>query len=221
MTMASGAPGTTPVTAPVTTPARLAAVLYARSRVLPATLGTLVGTALTAAWAAHWLQAQPHFDHSARVPVVVLAPLIAAGAIGTGLYTHSDELDRTAVRPWWPRRLVHLVVLTVLAAGLLALAVPGRPDEFGAPAMVRNLLGAAGVTAAAAALLGARLSWLPMTLYLSAAYLSAPRTPGGVGAVWAWPMQPGPQGAAWAVAAVAYGVGAALYAWRGARPEGH
>ncbi|MFE4373240.1 hypothetical protein ACFRMN_34385 [Streptomyces sp. NPDC056835] len=197
----------------------LAPRLYARSRVLPATLGALTGTALVAAWAAWWLQAQPHFDHTARVPVVVLAPLLAAGVIGTGLYTHSDELDRTAVRPWWPRRLAHLLVLTGLAAALLALAVPGRPDEFGAQAMTRNLLGATGIAAASAALLGARLSWLPMTVYLSAVYLSAPRPPGGAGAFWAWPVQPGPQAGAWVSAVAAYGVGAALYAGRGARPD--
>ncbi|WP_405987489.1 hypothetical protein [Streptomyces sp. NBC_00872] len=212
--MPSGAPGAPG--APAFRPARL----YARSRVLPATLAVLIGTALAAGWAAYWLQAQPRFDHTARIPVVVLAPLITAGAIGTGLYTYGDELDRTAVRPWWPRRLAHLGLLTVLAALLLALAVPGRPDEFGAPAMVRNLLGATGVTAAAAAVLGARLSWLPTTVYLSGVYLAAPGTPGGIASVWAWAMQPGPQGAAWAVAALAYGGGTALYAWRGARAEG-
>ncbi|MFD7220644.1 hypothetical protein ACFV9P_06465 [Streptomyces sp. NPDC059892] len=197
----------------------LALLLYARSRVLPATLAALTGIALVAVWAAWWLQAQPRFDHTARVPVVVLAPLLAAGVIGTGLYTHSDELDRTAVRPWWPRRLVHLLVLTGLAAALLALAVPGRPDEFGAPAMTRNLLGATGVAAVSAALLGARLSWLPITVYLSAVYLSAPEQPGGAAAFWAWPMQPGPQAGAWVTAVAAYGVGAVVYAGRGARPE--
>ncbi|QXE39048.1 hypothetical protein KQY30_11140 [Streptomyces sp. GMY02] len=206
-----------------TTPSTLFTLyaLYARSRILPATLAALACTALAAAWAAYWLQAQPRFGHSpsARVPVVVLAPLLAAGVIGTGLYTHSDELDRTAVRPWWFRRAAHLLVLTALAAACLALAVPGHPEEFGAPAIVRNLLGATGVTAGAAALLGARLSWLPMTVYVSGTYLSAPRTPGGAAAVWAWPMQPGPQAAAWVTAVVAYVVGAALYAWRGARRE--
>ncbi|GGV78923.1 hypothetical protein GCM10015535_14480 [Streptomyces gelaticus] len=194
-------------------------LLYIRSRALPLTLATLTGIVLVAAWAAHWLQDQPYFDHTARVPVVVLAPLLASAAIGTSLHAHSDELDRTAVGRWWPRRLLHLLALTVPAAGALAAAVPGHPEAFGAPAMVRNLLGATGVAAAAAALLGARLSWLPMTVYGGAVYLAAPRTPGGAAAVWAWPMQPGPQEAAWAVAVTAYAVGAALLVVRGARPE--
>ncbi|MGW1885172.1 hypothetical protein [Streptomyces sp. NPDC001970] len=194
-------------------------VLYARSRALPVTLAVLAATALAAAWCAWRLQAAEGYDHTARVPVVVLAPLLAASAVGTGLFTHSDELDRTAVRPWWARRVCLVVGPTVLAGLLLALSVPGHPDQFGAPAMVRNLLGAAGVTAAAAVLLGARLSWLPMTAYLSTVYVSAPQVPGGAAAVWAWPMQPGPQGAAWAVALTTYAAGVALYAWRGARPE--
>ncbi|MFF3127278.1 hypothetical protein ACFVRD_34365 [Streptomyces sp. NPDC057908] len=192
--------------------------LYIRSRALPLTIATLTCIALVAAWAAHWLQDQPYFDHTARVPVIALAPMLVSAAIGTSLHTHTDELDRTAVHRWWPRRLLHLLVLTVLATGALALAVPGHPEEFGAPAMVRNILGATGVAAASAALIGARLSWLPMTVYGGAVYLAAPHNPGGAAAVWAWPMQPGPQGAAWAVALTAYVIGAALLAVRGARP---
>ncbi|MCX5109404.1 hypothetical protein OOK13_12845 [Streptomyces sp. NBC_00378] len=201
-------------------PARAALpLLYIRSRALPLTATTLTCITLVAAWAAHWLQSRPYFDHTARVPVVVLAPLLASAAIGTSLHSHSDELDRTAVGRWWPRRLLHLLVLTAVTAGALAAAVPGHPEEFGVPAMVRNVLGATGVAAASVALLGARLSWLPMTVYGGAVYLAAPRTPGGAAAVWAWPMQPGPQGAAWAVAVTAYVAGAALLAVRGARPE--
>ncbi|MER6999643.1 hypothetical protein [Streptomyces sp. NPDC000410] len=195
-------------------------LLHARSRALPVTLSVLVTTAVAAAWCAWRLQASEAFDHTARVPVVVLAPLLAASAIGTSLFTHSDELDRTAVRPWPPRRLRQLLGLTAFAGLVLALSVPGHPEEFGAPAMVRNLLGAAGVTAGTAALLGARISWLPLTAYLSAVYLAAPGVPGGAAAVWAWPMQPGPQVAAWVVALSAYVAGGALYVWRGARPEG-
>ncbi|MFG2625587.1 hypothetical protein [Streptomyces sp. NPDC048473] len=194
-------------------------LLYIRSRALPLTTAALTCIVLVAAGAAHWLETRPYFDHTARVPVLALAPLLASAAIGTSLHAQSDELDRTAVRRWWPRRLLHLLILTVLTTGALALAVPGHPEAFGAPAMVRNVLGATGVAAASAALIGARLSWLPMTVYGGAVYLAAPRTPGGAAAVWAWPMQPGPQGAAWAVALTAYVVGAVLLAVRGARPE--
>ncbi|MFF3768375.1 hypothetical protein ACFYYR_30430 [Streptomyces sp. NPDC001922] len=193
--------------------------LYARSRGLAGALAALLAGAALSAWSAHWLQDRPEFDHTARVPVVVLGPLLAAAAVGTSLHSHTDELDRTAVRPWWRRRLRHLLGLTVLAGLLLALSVPGHPEAFGAPAMVRNLLGAVGVTAGGAVVLGARLSWLPMLAYTSAVYLAAPRRPGGPAAVWAWPVQPGPQVWAWVTAGALFAAGAALHAVRGARPE--
>ncbi|MGW2843731.1 hypothetical protein [Streptomyces sp. NPDC001274] len=190
-------------------------LLYLRSRALPVTAAALAGVVLVAAWSADQLQDRPHFDHTARAPVVVLAPLLAAAAIGTALHSHAEELDRTAARRWWPLLLAHLVVATALAAGALAAAVPGHPEAFGAPAMVRNVLGSTGVTVASAALLGARPSWLPMTVYGSAVYLAAPNEPGRAAALWAWPLQPGPEAGAWAVAVAAYGAGAALLAVRG------
>ncbi|MCX5142886.1 MULTISPECIES: hypothetical protein [unclassified Streptomyces] len=192
-------------------------VLYVRSRGLPRTAAALAGVVLLAAWAAARLE--DRFGHTGRVPVLVLAPLLVSAAIGTSLYAAADELDRTAVRRWWPRRLLHLLALTGPAAAALALAVPGHPEAFGAPGMIRNVLGATGVAAASAALTGARLSWLPMTVYGGAVYLAAPRTPGGAASVWAWPMQPGPQTGAWLVASAAYAAGAVLFAVRGPRPE--
>ncbi|MEU6878046.1 hypothetical protein [Streptomyces sp. NPDC046712] len=192
--------------------------LYLRSRTVPGALAALLGTAAAAAWSASWLQSQQGFDHTARVPVVVLGPLLAASAVGTSLHTPSDELDRTATRPWPPRRLAHVVGLTTLAVLLLALAVPGHAEEFGGLAMVRNTLGSVGVTVAAVALIGARAAWLPTTVYVGSVYLAAPPAPGGAAAVWAWPMQPGPQVGAWVTAVAAFVVGTALYAIRGARP---
>ncbi|MGW6390696.1 hypothetical protein ACWFR1_09330 [Streptomyces sp. NPDC055103] len=190
---------------------------YLRSRGLPGALAALLGTAAVAAWAAWWLVSLPDLDHTARLPVVLLGPLLAAGVIGTSLYTPSDELDRTAVRAWWPRRLAHLLAPTALAVALLALAVPGHAEAFGAPATVRNTLGLVGVAAAAAALVGARLSWLPPTFYAGVVYLAAPSDATGGAAWWGWVTRPGPEGEAWAVAAVAFAAGAALYGWRGAR----
>jgi hypothetical protein len=192
-------------------------LLYARSRALPLTAATLLCTAVLAAICAHWLNA--YLDPYRRVPLIALAPMLASAAIGTSLHQHSAELDRTAVRPWWPRRLVHLLAPTALAAGALALAVPGNAPEFGAPAMVRNLIGAEGITLAAAAVIGARLSWLPTTTYLGAVYLTG-GAPGRAATVWAWAMQPGPQPAAWATAIGAFLLGGTLYVARGARAEG-
>ncbi|WP_405794812.1 hypothetical protein [Streptomyces sp. NBC_01506] len=195
--------------------------LYARSRAAPATLAVLAATALGAAWAAQRLVEQPDAGPTARLSVVVLAPLFAAGVIGTGLFTHSPELERGAVRPWWPRRLAHLLLATALAAALLALAVPGHFDAYGASAMARNVIGSTGVAAASAVLLGARLSWLPMMVYVAVtSYLgAADPADGGAAAAWAWPMRPEGEVRAWVTALAVYGCGAALHAWRGAGRE--
>ncbi|MFB7587413.1 hypothetical protein [Streptomyces sp. NPDC056169] len=191
--------------------------LYLRSRGLPGALAALLATAVAAAWAAERLVSAADFDHTARLPVVLLGPLLAAGAIGTSLHTPSDELDRTAVRAWWPRRLAHLLAPTAPAVALLALAVPGHAEVFGAPAAVRNTLGLVGMTAASAALVGARLSWLPPTFYVGAAYLAAPSDATGGAVWWGWATRPGPEGEAWTAAALCLAAGTALYAWRGAR----
>ncbi|MFF2994311.1 hypothetical protein ACFVTC_06950 [Streptomyces sp. NPDC057950] len=192
--------------------------LYARSRAVPATLAALVCAALLTLWAA--TVPDVFLDPYRRVPLLSLAPLAASAAIGTGLHVYGRDLDDTAARPWWPRRLAHLLVLTALAAGTLALAVPGDAQVFGAVGMVRNTLGAVGVTALAAVLFGARAAWMPTMLYFSAVYLSATSPRMREATVLAWPVQPGPQLGAWSAALALYVLGAGLYAARGARPEG-
>ncbi|MER5475074.1 hypothetical protein [Streptomyces sp. NPDC002685] len=192
--------------------------LYARSRGIPTTLAALAGAALLTVWVAG--RPDAYLDPYLRVPLVALAPLLASAVIGVSLHTYTRDLDDTAVRPWWPRRLAHLLVLSALAAALLALAVPGQSQVFGAAAMVRNTLGAVGLTATAAVLLGARLSWMPTTLYFGAVYLSASSPRVSNATVLAWFMQPGPQRAAWAAGLALFVIGTALCAARGARPEG-
>nr|WP_237522767.1 hypothetical protein [Streptomyces sp. SID1328] len=178
----------------------------------------LAATAGFAVWAAGALDAC--LDPGRRVPVVALTPLLAATAIGVSLRSDFDELDRTAVRPWWTRRLAQLLALTALASAVLPVAVAGHAATFGPPAMVRNVLGCVGIVALAAVVLGARLSWLPAFGYVSAAYLGSSGAHGRAATVWAWPVQPGPQPGAWAAALTAFALGTALYAVRGARAEG-
>ncbi|MFD6550553.1 hypothetical protein [Streptomyces sp. NPDC058398] len=192
--------------------------LYSRSRGLPATLAALACAALLTVWMAS--RPDAYLDPYRRVPLVALAPLLAAAATGASLHSYTREVDDTAVRRWWPRRLAHLLFLSVLSAALLALAVPGHAQEFGAAAMVRNTLGAIGITAGGAVLVGARLSWMPTTLYFSAVYLSASSPRVNKATVVGWLMQPGPQHGAWATGAALFVMGTALCAARGARPEG-
>ncbi|MFD9505310.1 hypothetical protein [Streptomyces mirabilis] len=199
----------------VTPPTALA--LYARSRAIPTALAAFACAALLTLWVAG--RPDAFLDPYRRVPLLSLAPLLASAAIGLSLHSYARDLDETAVRPWWPRRLAHLLVLTALAATVLALAVPGQAQVFGSAGMVRNTLGAVGITAAGAVLFGARASWMPTMLYFSAVYLSAsPRMSGET--ILTWPMQTGPQTGAWAAALALYVLGSALYAVRGARPQG-
>ncbi|MEU5630307.1 hypothetical protein ACH47C_01880 [Streptomyces rishiriensis] len=192
--------------------------LYARSRTLPLTLALLAGTCAFAAEAAHRtddVQRAPGWS----APVVALAPLLAAALIGASLYAPSEELDRTAVRPWWPRRLVHLLALSVLACAPPALSVPGDGPAFVAAASLRTLLGCVGVTAAAAVLVGARLSWLPAFCCVGAVHLASGGVRGWAVTVWAWPTRPGQEAGAWLAAGAVFVLGTALHAALGPRPE--
>jgi hypothetical protein len=192
--------------------------LYARSRAVPTTLAALACAALLTFWVAG--RPDAFLDPYRRVPMLSLAPLLASAAIGLSLHSYARDLDDTAVRPWWPRRLAHLLVLTALAATVLALAIPGDAQTFGSAGMVRNTLGAVGITAVGAVLFGARASWMPTMLYFSAVYLSAASPRMSTETVLTWPTQSGPQPGAWAAALALFVLGSALYALRGARPEG-
>ncbi|GLF94615.1 hypothetical protein [Streptomyces yaizuensis] len=173
-------------------------LLHARARRVPATAAVIVAAAVLA----------PGPGQGAPA---LLGPLAVAAAVGAGLRTHDEDLDRAAARRWWPLRAAQVLLLAALAVAALALAVPG-------PAVpVRAALGAVGVTAAAAVLFGARLSWVPTLLYLWPATL--PRH--GAGPVLrCWPVRPGDDVSAWAAALVLCAVGTALVAWRGPRPQG-
>jgi len=193
--------------------------LYARSRGLRLTLVSLAGTAVFALWTSN-RGAGSSPEPGWASPVVALLPSLAAVTIGAGLHAPSDELDRTAVRAWWSRRLVHLLALTAVAGVLLPLTVRGDGLGFAPAAVIRNLLGCVGLTAAGAALWGARLSWLPAFCHAGTALLAADAAHGRVVGVWAWPVQPGQSPAAWWAAGTAFVLGTALYAVRGSRPEG-
>ncbi|CCK30004.1 putative secreted protein [Streptomyces davaonensis JCM 4913] len=169
--------------------------LYARSRALPATVAALAATTALALWSAHAL------DPDRRFPLAALTPLLAAAAIGTSLHTPSDELDRTAARPWWHPRLLHLLTLTTLATALLPLAVLTGPETFGPPAMIHTTLACTGLTAGAAVILGAGLSWLPLFGYASVMYVLEPRNGAGT----------------WATAGALFVAGVTAYVIRGPR----
>ncbi|OIJ69487.1 hypothetical protein WN71_002545 [Streptomyces mangrovisoli] len=186
-------------------PTSSGALLYARSRALPHALAAAGVTAVLAAGAARLpgVRAEPD-----RVLfVVVLWALGAASVIGASLHAECAELDGTAARRWWRWRLAHLLGLTGSAACAAAVALP-------TPALAVVLaLACTGVTAAAAALLGARVCWLPAVVVAGVAGVASG---GDAGALRAWPAGPG----GWSVALALFAAGGALHVVRGARPEG-
>jgi hypothetical protein len=178
-----------------------------------------VGVITLLAWAAGtWLASRPYFDGpAARVPMVALAPLLAALLLGPTLASADEDLEHSTPLPWRAWRAGHLLVAAVVTA--MALSLTGLRDThtFGAHALVRNVLGCVGLVAGGAVLLGARLAWLPAFVYVCAVYAAAPRQTGTAVAAWAWPIQPSSAAASWLAAATIFAVGSAGYVHGGSR----
>ena len=178
-----------------------------------------VGVITLLAWAAGtWLASRPYFDGpAARVPVVALAPLLAALLLGPTLAGADEDLERSTPLPWRAWRAGHLLVAAFVTATVLSLAGLRAPDTYGAHALVRNALGCVGLVAGGAVLLGARLAWLPAFVYVCAVYAAAPRQTGTAVAAWAWPIQPSTSTTSWLAAATIFVIGVAAYLHRGSR----
>ncbi|MFG3702310.1 hypothetical protein ACGF5C_31145 [Micromonospora sp. NPDC047620] len=171
------------------------------------------------AWASGtWLASRPYFSGAAaRIPVVALAPLLAALLLGPTLAAADENLERSTPLPWRTWRASHLLVAALVTAMALSLAGLREPDTYGAHALVRNALGCIGLVAGGAVLLGVRLAWLPAFLYVCAVYAAAPRHTGAIVAAWAWPTQPSTTSASWLTAVTIFALGAASYLHRGSR----
>jgi hypothetical protein len=192
--------------------------LHLRSRGAPTFLAG-VGVIALLAWAAGtWLASRPYFDGpAARVPVVALAPLLAALLLGPTLAGADEDLEHSTPLPWRAWRAGHLLVAVLVTAMALNVAGLRAPDTYGAHALMRNTLGCIGLVAGGVVLLGARLAWLPAFVYVCAVYAAAPRQTGVVVAAWAWPIQPSTITASWLTAATIFIVGAAGYVHAGSR----
>ncbi|WP_430783266.1 hypothetical protein [Actinoplanes sp. G11-F43] len=83
--------------------------------------------------------------------------------------------------------------------------------------LLRNTLGCIGLIAGAAALIGARLAWLPAFGYICAVYAARPPRTGGPAEIWAWPVQPSTAPLAWIPALAVFTAGAGYYILRGSR----
>ncbi|MFE9248195.1 hypothetical protein [Streptomyces sp. NPDC007088] len=197
--------------------------LHARVHATAPALLALCAVALLSLWSAHALRPGPGTfgDAFATAPFLALGPLLVAVVTAVSQYRHAPELDGTAVRSPLLLRLTPLLGLLAVGTALLVLAALAGPGEGrDLAASIRNTVGAAGLMAGTATLLGARAGWLPAAVYLSAVHLGHPGVPGGRAAqVWAWPTCPGDQLLPWVAALVLLLGGTALHALRGARPD--
>ncbi|WP_432847735.1 hypothetical protein ACQPXB_43390 [Amycolatopsis sp. CA-161197] len=178
--------------------------LYARSRRLPASLAALVLCPLV-------IRILAGADWSVLFASLALGAAVAVAA--TGLSGQDVDLDRTAAFGWFPRRLVHLVLVGVVAVGVLLLV---RASAVPAPVILRDGLGLVGLAGLAAFAFGGQFGWTLPLLWLVLA-LFAPAEPVGLFRVLAWPLQPSDVAVSWWVAGGLFVVGAGLYSAVGAR----
>lgn len=194
--------------------------LHARARGLPIFVVAVVAVALVGWWCADWLV---HREWStgadSRVPVVAGAPLLGAVLASAGLGGRDEELERSTALRWRLHRLGHIVGAAALIAGALVLIGLWEPQEYGAYELARNTVGFVGLVGVSAAVLGARLAWLPSFAYAAVVYVAAPKPIIPQTAWWTWPLQPWDTDLAAWVAVALFTVGSAVYVVMGPRPS--
>jgi hypothetical protein len=193
-------------------------LLHVRARRVPILLIGL-GVIALAGWGwAEWLVSRPRsLGPIDRLPVSVVAPLLAAVLVCDGLAHIDDDLEGSTPIRWRLMRLVHLVAALVLTGTVVTVIGLWEPRTYGAFEMARNTAGFHGLVALSTTILGARLAWTPVVMYGVAVIAMVPRPIEEAGVWWTWPVQPwGVTGAVWAAAGVLV-CGGAMYVLLGAR----
>lgn len=165
-------------------------VLYVRSRRIAGALTAAVGsTALL--WSAGARLDDPEVARNLG-PIAVG---IAAAVAGHGLAGADSALERTAALDWRPRRAAHIGLVVAAALGIVAATTLTDHPLGAVAAIARNAIGAGGLLALAATLLGAAHAWSPPLLWTLAAphaleqFWPTPRTPLSAQLL-TWPAQP-------------------------------
>ena len=178
--------------------------LYLRSHRLPealltAALFTAVVWALTAMFG----------HHPAAAPnLVMMAASLAVVALSTTLNSTDDALDRTAARPWPPRRAAHLLGLAAGASILLALTLLTGTTFGPFGFALRDAHGLTGLAALGAILVGPHRAWFPVVAWCTPViFLAAGRQQ-----VLTWMIQPAGNGPAALTAIVLAAAGILGYA---------
>ena len=167
------------------------ASLHARARRVPAIAAGL-GVLTLVSWALgnQLAHESGQVDPANRMAGTVMASFVAAVLVSSALSGADDELELSTRARWAGLRSGLLVALTLLATTLLALTGCWAPEQFGAHALVRGVVGEVGLVALTAALVGVRASWVPALGVAIVALSRGPVDAGTVAAVLTWQVQP-------------------------------
>ncbi|WP_433293834.1 hypothetical protein ACQP2F_31600 [Actinoplanes sp. CA-030573] len=184
--------------------------LYLRSRHAPAALIGAGGCAVVS-----WSLWSVFSDSRAVGPeMVVLTLLLSVAALTATLGGPDDALEKTAALRWAPRRAAHLLVASLVVAGLplVTLATGARFGPAGL--VVRDAAGLLGLTALGAATIGTPRAWfLPLGWTLAA--IMFPRAEPLLGRIATWQSQAPSSTAAGVVAGLLAAAGLVAYAAAG------
>lgn len=194
--------------------------LYLRARGAPALAGGLAVVALVAWGAAHWLTSKEWSGGAIeRWPVVAVAPALTAALASTGLAGSDEELERTTAVPWRRIRVLHVIIVAVVAVAALVLTGLWEPQTYGAFELARNTVACVGAAALLAVVLSARLAWGPVCGYVGVVTLVAPRPLVPESSWWTWPVQQWDATLAAYTAGGLFVAGLLLYGRLGPRPS--
>lgn len=219
-TARAGSAAPPPVTARTgrTGRARTGTWRHVRARWLDLVALAAVAVALVCGWAARWASAQEELVRAdgslVRLPVVALGSVVVAVLLSVGLHGAEPELEASTPRLSAARRGAHALLAAVLGCAATAAAMP-HVQEFGAAAMVRDVVGLLGLVLLATVLAPPALSWAPALGYGTLVFLAGPRGTAHGAPWWAWTLQAGGPDPSWLVAGALLGAGVVAYAVRG------
>jgi hypothetical protein len=188
--------------------------LYAAGRRIPLALLMIAASAAGLRIALIW-----HWDAYGALQLPLVFESAAAVSIAATTASPFGEPERVTGR-WLPfLRLGATVVLTAVAAGLLAAAGTGGHLSGGSLDVLRNVAGITGIGLLCAAVTGGGLSWTGPAAYLVAAVyaLYTQWHPPALSSPWLWPARPPHDRGGALCAAAVFGAGLAVIAVRGAR----
>lgn len=151
------------------------------------------------------------------VPVLLVAPLLGAVLGGSTLHSAMTEFDQLAAIDLRVVRLLHCLVLVVVATGVY---LPGlwfgslQPHEIALA--VRNSMGYLALYLLAAAALGVRAAWSLPLLYCAGVAVYASTSSSDL-PWWAWPVDPQSRPDEWLWVVLSGLLGVALVTRAGAR----